>query len=213
MENFDISPSEIANLWAEQDKYIDSLESRLRESEKTSRREQSLMTKLIRKNQELYKVKAELAELKKSRASQHGVGEEGPVCSKSLAPAPALCQVTSCIPGKRPRKTGPLPTKWNDLDSRNKEIIIKEFNLPKNIKRVCKPCSTRLNRRIGVILAIQKFNRVRPTEEKSCEEAREEIQTSIFHSEATEESEPHRARPQLLLGGRHRHQHRQHSQH
>ena len=48
MENFDISPSEIANLWAEQDKYIDSLESRLRESEKTSRREQSLMTKLIR---------------------------------------------------------------------------------------------------------------------------------------------------------------------
>ena len=158
MENFDISPSEIANLWAEQDKYIDLLESRLRESEKTSRREQSLMTKLIRKNQELYKVKAELAELKKSRASQHGVGEEGPVCSKSLAPAPALCQVTSCIPGKRPRKTGPLPTKWNDLDSRNKEIIIKEFNLPKNIKRVCKPCSTRLNRRIGDLLAIQKFN-------------------------------------------------------
>ena len=116
------------------------------------------MTKLIIKNQELHKVKAELAELKKSRASQHGVGEEGPVCSKSLAPAPALCQVTSCIPGKRPRKTGPLPTKWNDLDSRNKEIIMKEFNLPENIKRVCKPCSTWLNRRIGVLLAIQKFN-------------------------------------------------------
>ena len=93
--------------------------------------------------------------MNKSQASQHGVEEDGPLCSKSLAPAPALCQVTSC---KRPRKTGPLPSKWNDLDCRNKEIIMKEFNLLGNIHRVCKPCLTRLNRRIGVILAIQKFN-------------------------------------------------------
>ena len=33
IDNFDMSPSEIANLWAEQDKYIDLLESRLRETE------------------------------------------------------------------------------------------------------------------------------------------------------------------------------------
>ena len=54
MDNLDRSPSEIANLWAEQNKYIDLLESILRESEKTTRQEQTLMTKLIRKNQELY---------------------------------------------------------------------------------------------------------------------------------------------------------------
>ena len=49
IDHYSMTAQEMSRLWAEQDKYIDLLESRLRESEKTSRREQTLMTKLIRK--------------------------------------------------------------------------------------------------------------------------------------------------------------------
>ena len=65
IENFDMTTSEVERLWAEQDKYIDLLESQLRQSEekvrKESQRVQRFQTKVIRRNQKIAKLKASLA--------------------------------------------------------------------------------------------------------------------------------------------------------
>ena len=72
-DNFDMTAGEMSRLWAEQDKYIDLLESRLREGEEkvrgeTSRREQMLVMRLTGKEQELQEMSAQIAELKASQA-------------------------------------------------------------------------------------------------------------------------------------------------
>ena len=73
IDNFDMTAGEMSRLWAEQDKYIDLLESRLREGEEkvrgeTSRREQMLVMRLTGKEQELQEMSAQIAELKASQA-------------------------------------------------------------------------------------------------------------------------------------------------
>ena len=73
IDNFDMTAGEMSRLWAEQDKYIDLLESRLREGEEkvrgeTSRREQMLVMRLTGKEQELQEMTAQIAELKASQA-------------------------------------------------------------------------------------------------------------------------------------------------
>ena len=65
IENFDMTTSEVERLWAEQDKYIELLESQLSQSEekvrKESQRVQRFQTKVIRRNQKIAKLKASLA--------------------------------------------------------------------------------------------------------------------------------------------------------
>ena len=73
IDNFDMTAGEMSRLWAEQDKYIDLLESRLREGEEkvrgeTSRREQMLVLRLTGKEQELQEMTAQIAELKSAQA-------------------------------------------------------------------------------------------------------------------------------------------------
>ena len=95
----------------------------------------------------------------KAQASQLGlceedVGEEGRVCNKCWCQTlkkKHICQVPSCTSSKRPNrgKLRHLPSKWYDLDTRSKEIIMKELQLPENIKRVCTACFTRITRRIS----------------------------------------------------------------
>ena len=73
VDNFDMTAGEMSRLWVEQDKYIDLLESRLREGEEkvrgeTSRREQMLVMRLTGKEQELQEMTAQIAELKASQA-------------------------------------------------------------------------------------------------------------------------------------------------
>ena len=46
IENFDMTACEVERLWAEQDKYIDLLESQLRQSEEKVRKE-TLTTKKV----------------------------------------------------------------------------------------------------------------------------------------------------------------------
>ena len=73
IKNFNMTASEVERLWAEQDKYIDLLESQLRQSEeqgrkKWSQREQMLTMEVIRKKQEVHELNALIAELKASLA-------------------------------------------------------------------------------------------------------------------------------------------------
>jgi len=73
LDNFDMTAGEMSRLWAEQEKYIDLLESRLREGEEkvrgeTSRREQMLVLRLTGKEQELQEMTAQIAELKSAQA-------------------------------------------------------------------------------------------------------------------------------------------------
>ena len=73
IKNFNMTASEMARVWAQQDKYIDLLESQLRQSEekvrkKWSQREQMLTIEVIRKKQEVHEMKALVAELKASLA-------------------------------------------------------------------------------------------------------------------------------------------------
>ena len=72
LENFDMTAKEMARHWAEQDKYIDLLESQLRQSEeklskllmKSSQRVHNLIIKRINKEQEVHEMKAQIAVLK-----------------------------------------------------------------------------------------------------------------------------------------------------
>ena len=73
IENFRMTEGEMERLWAEQNKYIDLLERRLREGEEeawrmTSRREYLLMLRLIRKEEKLREQTDKIAELKASLA-------------------------------------------------------------------------------------------------------------------------------------------------
>ena len=94
-----------------------------------------------------------------SQASQLGlkeeeVGEGARVCNKcwcNTLKKKHVCQVPSCTSSKRPNrgKLRHLPKAWYELDSRSKEVIMKEMQLPENIKRVCTACFTRITRRIS----------------------------------------------------------------
>lgn len=72
IENFDMTAREVERLWAEQDKYIDLLESQLRESEekvrKESKRAQMFKWKVIKKKLEVHEKNVEIAKLKASLA-------------------------------------------------------------------------------------------------------------------------------------------------
>ena len=71
LENFDMTAKEMARHWAEQDKYIDLLESQLRQSKenlskllmKSSQQIQNLLIKRINKEQEVHEMKAQIATL------------------------------------------------------------------------------------------------------------------------------------------------------
>jgi len=73
LEQFDMSPTSMAKIWGEQDKYIDMLENRVRELEEkgrveSSRRENLLVMRLTAKEQELQEMAAQIAELKSAQA-------------------------------------------------------------------------------------------------------------------------------------------------
>ena len=70
LDNPEASAEELTKMWAEQDKYIDLLEARLREKGRTdtSRREQLLVMRLTAKEQELQEMAAQIAELKAAQA-------------------------------------------------------------------------------------------------------------------------------------------------
>ena len=65
IKNFNLTATEMEKLWAEQDKYINLLESQLRQSEekvrKESQRVMMFRTRVISKKQEIAKLKATLA--------------------------------------------------------------------------------------------------------------------------------------------------------
>merc|ERR1719233_520759 len=73
LDQFDITATDMEKLWGEQDKYIDLLESRVREMEEkgrveSSRRENLLVMRLTAKEQELQEMAAQIAELKSAQA-------------------------------------------------------------------------------------------------------------------------------------------------
>ena len=73
LDSTELPAAEMVKLWAEQDKYVDLLEARLRELEEkgrgdTSRREQMLVMRLTAKEQELQEMAAQIAELKAAQA-------------------------------------------------------------------------------------------------------------------------------------------------
>jgi len=70
LDNPEASAEDLTKMWAEQDKYIDLLEARLREKGRTdtSRREQLLVMRLTAKEQELQEMAAQIAELKAAQA-------------------------------------------------------------------------------------------------------------------------------------------------
>ena len=70
LDNPEASAEYLNKIWAEQDKYIDLLEARLREKGRTdtSRREQLLVMRLTAKEQELQEMAAQIAELKAAQA-------------------------------------------------------------------------------------------------------------------------------------------------
>ena len=93
------------------------------------------------------------------QAGQLGLKEEdvtegARVCNKcwcNTLKKKHVCQVPSCTSSKRPNrgKLRHLPKALYELDSRSREIIMKELQLPENIKRVCTACFTRITRRIS----------------------------------------------------------------
>ena len=113
IDHFNLTAEEISRLWAAQDKYIDLLESSLG---KATQREQKMMSKLLKKKQELFEITAKLEKLKGSRVSELGLSEGGWVCNKCYCQAlrkKDICQIPSC-------------------PASNKS--------PENIKRVCNSC-------------------------------------------------------------------------
>jgi len=63
----------------------------------------------------------------------------------------AVCPVPACTSskGRNRGKLRHLPSKWAELDSKSKETIVAELQLPENTKRVCTACFTRITRRIS----------------------------------------------------------------
>jgi len=73
LDQFDLTSTDLAKVWGEQDKYIDMLENRVRELEEkgrveSSRRENLLVMRLTAKEQELQEMAAQIAELKSAQA-------------------------------------------------------------------------------------------------------------------------------------------------
>ena len=78
LDQFDMTAANMAKVWGEQDKYIDMLESRVRELEEkgrveSSRRENLLVMRLTAKEQELQEMAAQIAELKSAQAPSTSV--------------------------------------------------------------------------------------------------------------------------------------------
>ena len=89
LEQFDMTAPDMAKVWGEQDKYIDTLESRVRELEEkgrveSSRRENLLVMRLTAKEQELQEMAAQIAELK--YCSGRGVEVEEDITGGLLHP-------------------------------------------------------------------------------------------------------------------------------
>ena len=61
IDHFTMTAQEMSRLWADQDKYIDLLESRL---EKGSQWEQRMMSELVKERQKLYEMTAQWEKLK-----------------------------------------------------------------------------------------------------------------------------------------------------
>lgn len=63
----------------------------------------------------------------------------------------AVCPVPACTSskGRNRGKLRHLPSKWAELDTKSKETIVAELQLPENTKRVCTACFTRITRRIS----------------------------------------------------------------
>ena len=96
----------------------------------------------------------------KAQATQLGLKEEdikddsSRVCNKcwcSTLKKKHVCPVESCTSnkGRNRAKLRHLPSKWADLDSKSKEVIMAEFQLPEGSKKVCTTCFTRITRRIS----------------------------------------------------------------
>ena len=114
IDHLSMTAQEMSRLWADQDKYIDLLESRL---EKGSQREQRMMSELVKKKQKLYEMTAQWEKLKASRVSELGLSEGGWVCNNCYCRAlrkKDICQIPSCTAGNKS---------------------------PDNIKRVCRSTS------------------------------------------------------------------------
>ena len=116
IDNFNLPAQEISKLWAEQENYVDLLETKLRQA---SQQDQLLKSKLLNKNRKLANTNAQLEKLKVSRASELSHLENGWVCNKCYCQAlntKEICQFPSCT----------------------------SSNLsPSNIRRVCTNCFTR----------------------------------------------------------------------
>ena len=65
---------------------------------------------------------------------------------KHICPVGLGC---SSSKGRNRAKLRHLPGKWAELDSRSKETIMTEMQLPEGTKRVCTACFTRITRRIS----------------------------------------------------------------
>ena len=113
IDHFSMTAQEMSRLWADQDTYIDLLESRL---EKGSQREQRMMSELVKKRQQLHEMTAQWEKLKASRVRELGLSEGGWVCNNCYCRAlrkKDICQIPSCTAGNKS---------------------------PENIKRVCTSC-------------------------------------------------------------------------
>lgn len=123
IDDFNLPAQEMSRLWAQQDKYIDLLESKLEKMSRVSQREQMFMFKLIKKKQELKEMTTQLEKLKASRVSELGLSGEGWVCNKCYCHGirkKDICQFPSC-------------------KASNKS--------PENIKRVCTSCFINVTKR------------------------------------------------------------------
>ena len=123
IDDFNLPAQEMSRLWADQDRYIDLLESKLGKMSRVSQREQMFMFKLIKKKQELKEMTTQLEKLKASRVSELGLSGEGWVCNKCYCHGirkKDICQFPSC-------------------KASNKS--------PENIKRVCTSCFINVTKR------------------------------------------------------------------
>ena len=98
IDHFTMTAQEMSRLWADQDKYIDLLESRL---EKGSQREQRMMSELVKERQKLYEMTAQWEKLKASRVSELGLSDSECrwVCNNCYCRAlrkKDICQIPSC---------------------------------------------------------------------------------------------------------------------
>ena len=139
IENFNMTASEMARVWAQQDEYIDLLESQLKQSEdkgrkKWSQREQMQTKEVIRKKQEVQELKALIAKLKASLAwspdswtalQSHG-GLKG-ASEQTLSELKLMDRAFNLIHGVGPQlntemKENPIQTTVSEIRKRCPEI-------------------------------------------------------------------------------------------